>query len=320
MSHINLNDVTCPTDSELTHIDMHNDAISNLLSGGWIDFNAGRVQRGRPLKATDFENYTILPIWGSEDSYMSGAVIAFVKPSERALPNERYGFGAYVHVGTNATFTAGDVPTDGDYWRGYAGAAAAVWTEVLGCVSTEVTKEHIVTDQFTGELIDYAYCGLTVTPVITDYAYLGGEYIINIDFDILGSMKTNFSKTIGKVDFYMGYLPDGCQVMMDSYKSKNGYKYDKPTMSIDWGVAAKWGLKALIFLGGFYATGGAALVLKGIGGAMLFSDLVSLNPTITDVTNGVDELEPPNHYVDFKYDPLKTMNNKMATLMASFNQ
>lgn len=193
--------------------------------------------------------------------------------------------------------------TNGDYWRGYVGVAAAIWTETSVCKSVEATKEHIETDQWTGELIDYAYYGLTVVPVVTSYSYMNGKYYVHIDFFILGSMKTNFSRTIGKTKFYFGYLPDDCRVKVDSFESKNGYKYDKPTMGIDWGAAAKWGLKAFIFFAGFYASGGAALVLKGISGAMLFSDFLCLNPTITDVTNGVDELEPPNDYVDFEFDP-----------------
>jgi len=102
MSHINLTDVTCLTDDELTHVDINNAAEQNLAAWKGLS-QVVRVQRGRPLKASDFQNYTILPIWGCEDTYMTGAVVAFVKPSER-LPKDCRGFGAYVHIGTNATF------------------------------------------------------------------------------------------------------------------------------------------------------------------------------------------------------------------------
>jgi hypothetical protein len=125
MGHINLNDITLTYDHEMELEHVH-DAVRYGLGVAWTRFNTDifDVQRGRPLKASDFQNYTILPIWGSDQGNMTGAVIKFAEITN----TENFGF--YVHIGTNGTFNS-DTPahsTDGDYWRGYAGAAAAIWT------------------------------------------------------------------------------------------------------------------------------------------------------------------------------------------------
>lgn len=74
----------------------------------------------KPIKASDFKDELILPIWGCEDTYLSGAIIKFAKSTDTK------NFGFYVHIGTNATFDENTVPTDADYYRGYVGAAA-IW-------------------------------------------------------------------------------------------------------------------------------------------------------------------------------------------------
>ncbi len=120
MSHVGKGTATCnhPRPTEIA--DMTLDAGFSVFIYGWYDLaNTVRVQKGNPLKSSDFKNCTILPIWGSEDDYMTGAVITFAETSSAS--------GFYVHIGTNQTYRGNNIPTDRDYYRGYAGSAAALW-------------------------------------------------------------------------------------------------------------------------------------------------------------------------------------------------
>lgn len=303
MSHINKGDIDCqPPGPETERIDLSTEAEDVFMDGGWGDIHdAFWAERGRPLKASDFKNYTILHLWGTENSSMTGAVIAFVKPSERALPEQRYGFGAYIHIGTNQTFEYdGETPSDDpDYWRGYVGAVAAIWTEVEAFEPTTVTEEYIeqhYPDDY------YTVWGFSVTPVITYYSYESGTYKVNIDFGIYGCMKTNGTEWIGDVEFYLE-CPSDCQVMMSSNASKNAYKYDEPTLGIDWVKVTKVGVSALLVFVSPEPGSKLYFITKGMGGVMLFSNLLELFPTLTEIVEGVDEIKPPNHEVEFKYDP-----------------
>lgn len=103
----------------------------------WSLDKAYRVELGRALKASDFENYTVLPIWGYTAAYLTGAVIKFARAY-----NATTSYGFYVHIGTNRTFTGyGDPTPRCDYWRGYAGAAAAIWTVSLKKVAEKSTLD-----------------------------------------------------------------------------------------------------------------------------------------------------------------------------------
>jgi len=102
----------------------------------WSFDQARRVELGRPLRASDFENYTVMPIWGYTAAYLTGAVIKFAEAY-----NATSSFGFYVHVGTNQTFDCdGDPTLNCDYLRGYAGAAAAIWTASL----RNVAEKHVL--------------------------------------------------------------------------------------------------------------------------------------------------------------------------------
>jgi hypothetical protein len=299
MGHIGKSNVTCfPEGSETLKVIM-NEAAEYTLIHGWYNITmAGKVELGRPLKGSDFKNYTILPIWGSEDTCMTGAVIAFVKPSERKLPEECRGFGAYIHIGTRKTFTRDLGETDGDYYRGYVGAAAAVWTETL--VFESFTSSRSYSDAW-GE----SHWGLTATPAITWYSYVNGanRYKISIVFGVYGCLKTSGHKFIGDVIFYLGYLPDECVVMARSDLSKNGYKYGKPNIYVDSWQHVRLIIKPLLFFIGLGATGTLSAIVSGIGGVLLFSDYALLAASITDSVNGVDEIQPPSNYIDFTYIP-----------------
>jgi len=59
----------------------------------------------------------------------------------------------------------------------------------------------------------------------------------------------------------------------------------------------------LLFFVGLGATGTLSAIVSGIGGVLLFSDYALLVASITDPVNGVDEIQPPNNYIDFTYIP-----------------
>lgn len=141
MSHIGLDNVTCSYDNTNDLVGL-NGYVSDSLGLSWpLISEASEAERGRPLSVVDFKNYTILPIWYTglqPGDWMTGAVIDFVKPSNRVSGL----FGAYVHIGTYATYMPSgdqDNPTHSDYLRGYIGAAAA-----LGYDAWCVAAEHAV--------------------------------------------------------------------------------------------------------------------------------------------------------------------------------
>ncbi|MCR6624704.1 MAG: hypothetical protein NDF58_09040, partial [archaeon YNP-LCB-024-027] len=150
-----------------------------------------------------------------------------------------------------------------------------------------------------------SYWGLTATPAITWYSYVIGanRYKISIVFGVYGCLKTSGHKSIGDVIFYLGYLPDECVVMARSDLSKNGYKYGKPNIYVDSWQHVRLIIKPLLFFIGLGATGTLSAIVSGIGGVLLFSDYALLAASITDPVNGVDEIQPPNNYIDFTYIP-----------------
>ena len=131
MSHIGLDNVTChPKYPETDKISI-NTVARELLGtlGGWGSiFDAFRVEHGRPLNGSIFKNYIVLPIWGTDYGYATGAVVRF------SLGNQSSP-GIYVHIGTNGTFDENKTPTDADYLRGYVGVAAAIWSSSFRVVS-----------------------------------------------------------------------------------------------------------------------------------------------------------------------------------------
>jgi hypothetical protein len=131
MGHIGLENVTCTWPySQNDRISMSTD-VDESLGYTWLYiYDAAFVQRGNPLNNSVFKNYLILPIWGTyyENDYTTGAIVRF------SLDNQSSP-GIYVHIGTNQTFDTHITPSDADYLRGYAGAAAAIWSSAFRVVS-----------------------------------------------------------------------------------------------------------------------------------------------------------------------------------------
>lgn len=139
MVHMGKDNITCHCpDYETRQIGLDLDAVFGMASD-WVGFHdAFWVGRGKPLKVSKFEDCLVLPIWGAtgEEAYLTGAVIKFAKA------NETHSFGFYVHIGTYQTYEYdGEVLTNADYWRGYAGAAAAI----CAC-SRRVASEEAILD------------------------------------------------------------------------------------------------------------------------------------------------------------------------------
>ena len=122
MSHIGKNNVTCrPPDSE--KIWLSGDAKYTVMHGWYGIYDAYWVDRGKPLKASDFRDCLVATIWGAKEGYPPGAIIKFAKPD--ATPS----FGFYVHVGAGQTYEYnGEMKTDRDFHGGYAGTAQAIYT------------------------------------------------------------------------------------------------------------------------------------------------------------------------------------------------
>ena len=186
MSHINKGDVTCwpPSGEDFELVRLNQYAGGELLSGGFSHlFYAYNVWFGRPLKASDFNEYLIMPIHGGGDYYVSAA-ISFAKPGQKFDPSQRKGFGAYIHVGTYQTFTDDGTPTNADYMRGYIGAAATVQVEMQAFNPTGMYAST--------NWADYA---IHTRPVISSFSYnvQQAEVKVKLSFPVYGWSRSSAS-------------------------------------------------------------------------------------------------------------------------------
>jgi len=293
MQYISINDAECwPPGSESVLISLNTEA-QGPFGDSWPDIQgyAAYVQAGRPLSGSLFKNYTLFPIWGTLDGYLTGAVIAFIKPSERLMPSERYGSGVYVHIGTNETFNVSEEPTGGDYWRGYVGAAAAIYIEVQAFKpSSKVDGDS------------FSKWGVVVTPVLEWFIRpdkSSNILKVTIKFGIYGTLNTSTTDSISEVEFEVE--AKDCRLQVSSEYSKNGLNLGKTNLNVDsLGVGKTVACAALWIVSGL-ATGGLSDLLYIVDGAMIFSDWVKL--VTSNVVSGVDQWA---EYVNFRYHPYTT--------------
>jgi len=205
MQHVNKGGVTIPyldgTEKPgLTGAAEKNLGIPELVYTGWDGiYEAKAISEDRPLRRSDFQDYTVLSIWEAAD-YYDGAVVAFVKPNEEVPVQTRNGFGFYVHIGTNHTYRMEYnelVPTDTDLSCGYVGCAAAIWATTTGFEGISSSTSYLAGNvNFT----------LHVTPVVTDYSwdYLNQKWNVHIAFFILGGLRRPYYSgiSIDKIGFY----------------------------------------------------------------------------------------------------------------------
>ena len=285
MQHINKGYVTIPylDGSQISGITSK--AEKNLgdpfggANTGWAMKNAMAVSLVRPLRKSEFEDYIILPIWET-DYYCEGAVIAFVKPNERFNIQAHSGFGVYVHIGTNQTFgevPGGLEPTDADFYCGYVGVAAAIWTATTGFNGATASSRYDPGD------VNFM---IHVTPAILEYNWWSTTKVweIHIGFFVYGALKRPYysSITVDKIGLYVKpEIPD----FEGSYSitpfpdlSRNAYP-SQSTMYTDNGLI----MKSIIF--GF-SLFDPTQITKVVSGVLLFSDWIT---TITYADNSPND-------------------------------
>lgn len=265
--HINKPDVIIPTQLQPELVDLTIKAGDNLQPpiGGWDLRHAKRVSRDRPLMASDFQNYTIMKMWGDAE-YYTGAIVAFIKPGERFDPLVRSGFGAFVHIGTNHTYTTGGIETNKDIWRAYVGTAAALWLRMTGF---EGRGEDTYYSPYNCRFV------IHVTPVILEYDWLSTshQWQVILGFFVIGAVKRPAGYNIGieTVVVHIDASPTNgsAQLSLKTDLSVHGEgNYSEFEAQI--GLIAKSVLFGLSFVPG---VGHVAAVLEGV---MLFSDWMAL--------------------------------------------
>ncbi len=134
MSYVGKDNVTCwPTyPGSENDVQGRSGGIQSQLSA-WSFGEAKYAQRGNPLHASDFNEDTFLQIWSTGIDVI-GAAFKFAEPLNSS-------FGFYVHIGTRYTYNSTGQQTDGDYFRGYIGTAAAIWA-----VSFRTASEQAICD------------------------------------------------------------------------------------------------------------------------------------------------------------------------------
>jgi len=291
-SHINMPNVDCWPSGSSTEPVRLNPTAEGQLQSGWGELHhAFWVQLGRPLKSSDFKEYLIMPIHGSEPCYTS-AVIAFAKPGQRFNPSDQYGFGTYVHIGTDQTFEYdGVTPTDKDFYRGYVGAAAAVWAEMQSLHGR-------------GEKTTTSECELAVfaKPLISNYwRGLDETWHIELSFGVYACLKScsyfgDPKVWIQKAEVTVRDIPTGCQMQLRQSESKNGYG-DNPTLNGIFTSESKLIAEALLFILALDPeVGFIALFPEGV---LLFSDWMEI--ALGEKRRGIDK---PDSVVEFSYPPV----------------
>ncbi|MCL6579906.1 MAG: hypothetical protein K6T73_11130, partial [Candidatus Bathyarchaeota archaeon] len=273
MSHINKPDVTCwPSGNELAPVQLNGECKQQLLSGGYPGFNeAWWVQFGRPLKASDFKENLMMPIHGGGHYYTS-AVIGFAKPGQTFNPNNRNGFGAYVHIGTYQTKDYWASDTEADYWRGYVGAAAAVWSEMKAFDARGMSRT------FRG--VDYA---MYTKPSIKRYV-LGSIVEVRICFPIYGrATAPAIGSYISYVTVETNKVPPGCDIQLKTYLSKSGSNTEGLVFTGLYQDEASLLIDSLLFFGSLPIFGtGVGTVIAAMTFAKLMADWATVNMRSTE--------------------------------------
>ncbi len=270
-----------------------------------------RASLGRPLKADDFKEYLIMPLfeysYGGK-MYWTGAVITFVKAGGRFT--EKYGSGAYVHIGARYFYDASDNPLDEDHGRGFIGTAAALLVETSGFnPSSDAKSEYDASNGW------YREAGIMVHPTIIGVTQQGTDYIMRISIAFHGILKADeddhtytFSTGYGNVGFCLGSLPEEwSDVTMradlgDPDVSRQGKGrgfdlsglYQEPQMG--WGLP----VQSLILIASVIPDPIIQGICWGLEGMLLMSDWLSQWPDLY-IVSGVDTYA---QYIDFYYSPI----------------
>lgn len=313
VSHIGLGNVELwPPESGLK-VPLTGEADQYLNIGGWRNFDAYayKVDLSRPLKKSDFANYTILPLYRrvhNSEVYWEGAIIAFAKPGTRLDPEQTEGFGSFVHLGAFQTYDELENPTNRDYSRGYVATAAAIWVEALGFESYSAFNSN-------NDPIYPNDVSLHVAPVIAGYWWEpGGTAKVRIVLGLYGALKArqgDDAHTTREVGIILTNIPDDSQMQAKLDISKNGEEtgikleglWEEDPNNRELGLITSTVLYVLPAV--FPAT---APFVVAAGGIILFSKWVL--PIDQSMTNEYGGVETPASTVHFYYDPIKTYTSE----------
>ncbi len=140
MGHVGLIDAEIPTTlSASGWAALTGYAGQSLEFGGWTGvYDAYLADLTRPLRGSDFGNYTIMSLYRrgyDSEEFLEGAVLAFAEPGRKT--SFSHSFGSFVHFGTSQTYDESGVATDRDYCAGYVATAAALWANEMKAQSKE---------------------------------------------------------------------------------------------------------------------------------------------------------------------------------------
>jgi hypothetical protein len=315
--YIGIDGATCSLpegDDETTQVQLTDWPRNMLQIGGFgLSLDACKAELGRPLNTVTFKNFTVTNIWQPYTDYAgntltTGAVISFVKPSQRFSIDQHKGFGAYVHIGTRNVYdSSGHSFVDSNFMRGYVGCVVALVQVVQRF--TPLTAY----DNFTEDGGGYSEIGAIVTPVIAgwnrvvpDSQHHENDYwLVDVDYALYCCLKTNGSADINEVDFQASsdYYSQMCIMPNASLSAHDNFHATLNVLK----ATAFLAIDAVVLLAPVPEPGTKlAAIVDLLNGVQLFSD-------IYDLTDSILGLFPDSGYADyasFNFNPAVSSQSK----------
>jgi len=299
-SYINKPNVDCwPPGPESEKIALNTGTAQDFGRDYQFMYEAFYIERGRPLKAADFNEYLLKAIHGVGDYYTSAA-IAFVNPGQRFDISAECGFGAYVHIGGGQTYDPNNPPvaTDKDMWRGYIGAAAAASIEMQSFSGNGLKT-------CTSGLFPDSETSIYARPYVTSYSFdeLLRLWKVRISFFVYGLLKTKYPEAsrIDYVRFVLTDLPADCRAQLQQGLSKNGVNSGLVLQGMRTSDSAPIVGSALYSLSLVsLVVPELVLLTVPLGGLKLCSDWFSFCVNQQELTEGVNS---PSSRIWFEYFP-----------------
>jgi len=302
--YIGIENANCsPPADETTPITISGYA-SDMLSQGWPNMNcAYYAELGRPLDGGAFRNYTVYALWGSSGGSMPGAVVTFVKPSQRFTPDQHKGFGAYVHIGTrNVTDAYHNAPYNSNFMRGYVGCVAAL-AEVVQRFKPETAYSN-----FTESGGGYSEIGAIATPVIANWNRYhdtqnssNDHWIVDVDYALYCVLKTNGTARIDQVEFETSSDYD-CQIRLTPNESLSARRDDLYSVLKVFTATGFVAFDVFLLLAPEPEPGSKLYaIVQLLNGVQLFSEIYDLANSVRELFPGPDD--PPGKMSRFVFPP-----------------